>query len=117
MVCRSCGTENRSGRKFCSRCAAPLAIVCPRCESPNEPGELFCGECATPLTIPETESDATATAPVAERRLVSVLFADLVGFTAWSAGRDPEDVRELLSSWFALAREQIERRGGTVEKF
>jgi class 3 adenylate cyclase/tetratricopeptide (TPR) repeat protein len=117
MVCLSCGTENRSGRKFCSRCAAPLTIVCPRCESPNEPGELFCGECATPLTILETEPDATATAPVAERRLVSVLFADLVGFTAWSAGRDPEDVRELLSSWFALAREQIERRGGTVEKF
>ncbi|MCU0477988.1 MAG: AAA family ATPase, partial [Chloroflexi bacterium] len=55
--------------------------------------------------------------PVVERRLVSVLFADLVGFTAWSAGRDPEDVRDLLSSWFVLARERIERRSGTVEKF
>lgn len=55
--------------------------------------------------------------PVVERRLVSVLFADLVGFTAWSAGRDPEDVRELLSGWFAFGRSRIEQRGGTVEKF
>lgn len=55
--------------------------------------------------------------PVVERRLVSVMFADLVGFTAWSAGRDPEDVRELLSTYFALARERIEHHGGTLEKF
>ncbi len=61
--------------------------------------------------------DSLAAPPIVERRLVSVLFADLVGFTAWSAGRDPEDVRDLLSSWFVLARERIERRGGTVEKF
>ena len=61
--------------------------------------------------------DLLTTPPVVERRLVSVLFADLVGFTAWSAGRDPEDVRDLLSGWFTLARGRIERRGGTVEKF
>jgi class 3 adenylate cyclase/tetratricopeptide (TPR) repeat protein len=62
-------------------------------------------------------SQPSTAPPVVERRLVSVLFADLVGFTAWSAGRDPEDVRDLLSAWFALARDRIERRGGTVEKF
>ncbi len=55
--------------------------------------------------------------PTAERRLVSVLFADLVGFTALSEDRDPEETRELLSSYFALAREVISRHGGTVEKF
>ena len=54
---------------------------------------------------------------MAERRLVSVLFADLVGFTTISEGRDPEEVRELLSRYFDSAREQIERYGGTVEKF
>jgi class 3 adenylate cyclase/tetratricopeptide (TPR) repeat protein len=54
---------------------------------------------------------------VAERRLVSVLFADLVGFTTISEGRDPEETRELLSRYFALAREIIDRHGGTVEKF
>ncbi len=55
--------------------------------------------------------------PVAERRLVSVLFADLVGFTAISADRDPEETRELLSRYFDLSRDVIARYGGTVEKF
>ena len=55
--------------------------------------------------------------PVAERRLVSVLFADLVGYTALSEGRDFEDVRELQSRYFETARRVIERYGGVVEKF
>ncbi len=58
-----------------------------------------------------------ASTPVAERRLVSVLFADLVGFTAASEGRDAEETRELLSRYFDLARTLIARYGGTVEKF
>ena len=58
-----------------------------------------------------------APAPVAERRLVSVLFADLVGFTGLAEDRDPEAVRELLTRYFDLAREVIDRYGGTVEKF
>lgn len=55
--------------------------------------------------------------PVAERRVCSVLFADLVGFTTLSERRDPEEVRELLSQYFATARTVITRYGGTVEKF
>jgi class 3 adenylate cyclase/tetratricopeptide (TPR) repeat protein len=54
---------------------------------------------------------------VAERRFVSILFADLVGFTALAEGRDAEETRELLSRYFDLSREIIERYGGTVEKF
>ncbi|MEX1345785.1 MAG: adenylate/guanylate cyclase domain-containing protein, partial [Candidatus Limnocylindrales bacterium] len=53
----------------------------------------------------------------AERRLVSVLFADLVAFTSYSEGRDPELVRETLTRYFEATREVIERHGGTVEKF
>jgi class 3 adenylate cyclase/tetratricopeptide (TPR) repeat protein len=56
-------------------------------------------------------------APVAERRLVSILFADLVGFTTMAEGRDAEDTRELLTGYFDLARDVIGRYGGTVEKF
>ena len=62
-------------------------------------------------------SPAGASGPVAERRLVTVLFADLVGFTTLAEGRDPEEVREPLSRYFDAARELIERYGGTVEKF
>jgi predicted ATPase/class 3 adenylate cyclase len=60
---------------------------------------------------------ATVAPPTAERRLVSVLFVDLVGFTAASEGRDAEDTRELLTRYFDVARTVIERYGGTVEKF
>jgi class 3 adenylate cyclase len=53
----------------------------------------------------------------AERRLVSILFADLFGFTTLAEGRDAEDTRELLSRYFDLATEVITRYGGIVEKF
>jgi len=54
---------------------------------------------------------------VAERRLVTVLFADLVGFTPFAEEKDAEDVRETLSTYFDLSREIVERYGGSVEKF
>jgi class 3 adenylate cyclase len=62
-------------------------------------------------------SAAAPAVSVSERRLVSVLFADLVGFTTLSEHRDPEEVRELLSRYFDRCRTLIERYGGTVEKF
>jgi class 3 adenylate cyclase/tetratricopeptide (TPR) repeat protein len=86
----------------------------------------FCGECATPLAAGAGASPAATVrsgpasapvAPVAERRLVTVLFADLVGFTTLAEGRDAEDTRELLSHYFDLCRDVIDRYGGTVEKF
>src|SRR5579864_7580351 len=114
MTCGSCGTENRAGRKFCSACGSPLALGCPVCGAVNEPGDAFCGDCGSALTI---EVPATREAPAAERRLVSVLFADLVGFTALSETRDAEEVRELLSRYFDICRRIISVYGGTVEKF
>src|SRR5205807_3094707 len=58
-----------------------------------------------------------AAAPSSERRLVTVLFADLVGFTSLSEARDPDEVREFLSRYFDECRTLIRRYGGTVEKF
>ena len=118
MTCPSCGTENREGRKFCSECGTALASACPSCGAANEPGEKFCGECGAVLTASaEPSAPSRPTAPAAERRLVTVLFADLVGFTTLSESRDPEEVRELLSRYFDTSRRVIERYGGTVEKF
>src|SRR5262245_5254912 len=113
MICPACGTENRAGRKFCSRCGSALAPRCPSCGATNEPGDAFCGECGAALQ-PE---GAPAPAPAAERRLVTVLFADLVGFTPLSEERDAEEVREFLSRYFDTCRRLIELYGGTVEKF
>ncbi|MGZ6339153.1 MAG: AAA family ATPase [Candidatus Limnocylindrales bacterium] len=126
MICGSCGAENKPGRKFCGECAAPLGAACPSCGSANDPGVKFCGECGSALVpgrppataIQAATGDADpGRAAEAERRVVSVLFADLVGFTALAEGRDAEEARELLSSYFELARTTIERHGGTVEKF
>jgi class 3 adenylate cyclase/tetratricopeptide (TPR) repeat protein len=83
-------------------------------------GARFCAECGASLSgAPAANSAAAGPAPaaVSERRLVSVLFADLVGFTALSERRDPEEVRELLSTYFDRSRALIELYGGTVEKF
>jgi class 3 adenylate cyclase/tetratricopeptide (TPR) repeat protein len=117
MTCATCGTDNREGRKFCSECGTSLASGCPSCGAANEPGEKFCGECGATLISTATPPAAAPTAPAAERRLVSVLFADLVGFTTASEGRDSEETRELLSQYFEISQGIIERYGGTVEKF
>jgi class 3 adenylate cyclase/tetratricopeptide (TPR) repeat protein len=125
VICSSCGTENKPGRKFCVRCATPLAAACPTCGASYDPGDTFCGECATPLgnaaaASPAAHAPASATATsvaVAERRLVSVLFADLVGFTPFAEERDAEDVRDTLTRYFDIASDVITRYGGTVEKF
>jgi class 3 adenylate cyclase/tetratricopeptide (TPR) repeat protein len=119
VTCSSCGTENRPGAKFCHACGTALAAVCSGCGAPYAAGHAFCEECGTPLpgTRPAAAPVAQPAAPVAERRLVSVLFADLVGFTTLSEGRDAEEVRELLSRYFDSCRRLIELYGGTVEKF
>jgi len=116
ITCPACGTENNAGRKFCGGCGQPLALTCAACGAANEPGMRFCGECGSPLDAAAPERPAAA-APAAERRLVSVLFADLVGFTTLSESRDAEEVRELLSRYFDTCRSLIGRYGGTVEKF
>src|SRR3981081_3542507 len=118
LVCSRCGAQNRPGRKFCAQCAAGLAISCPECGGANQPGEKFCGECGAALAdAPQPGSGAASVIPAAERRLVSVLFADLVGFTSLSDSRDPEEVREVLTRYFDTARKVIARYGGSVDKF
>jgi predicted ATPase/class 3 adenylate cyclase len=121
MLCPTCGTDNRQGRKFCAECGSTLAVTCAACGSPNEPGERFCGDCGASL---DASSPLRPPAPAprrppseAERRLVSVLFADLVGFTTLSETRDAEEVREILSRYFERCRRLINLYGGTVEKF
>src|SRR3989304_9071940 len=123
MRCEAWGAENGGGRKFCGECGTSLALACPSCGTPNPPTVKFCGECGTPLVAGASPAPSSAgpggevAAPVAERRLVSGLFADLVGFTALSEARDSEEVRELLSKYFDTCKTIITRYGGTVEKF
>jgi class 3 adenylate cyclase len=85
-----------------------MSTTCPSCGRENPDGFRFCGFCTAPLaTVPAGE----------ERKVVSVLFVDLVGFTARSDRADPEDVRARLRPYHSLLKREIERYGGTVEKF
>ena len=85
-------------------------LTCSNCGRENPDDARFCASCGTSL------SDIAGSARE-ERKVVTVLFADLVGFTSRSERLDPEDVRATLTPYFARLREELERRGGTVEKF
>jgi class 3 adenylate cyclase/tetratricopeptide (TPR) repeat protein len=140
MLCPSCGVAAASPtQKFCAECGTRFGQACPSCAMPYEGSPKFCPECgfalqgsgaaagpatsvapavlATPpaAAVPPVAEGAAST--VAERKLVSVLFADLVGFTSMSESRDAEAVREQLTEYFGVAQEIITRYGGTVEKF
>jgi class 3 adenylate cyclase/tetratricopeptide (TPR) repeat protein len=117
--CPRCAAQMPDGTRFCRECGASMMLVrsCPSCGAADEGGR-FCGHCGTVLdTDPTIEAVRAPDRPVAERRVTSVLFADLVGFTPLAEARDAEDVRELLSEYFAQCRTVIGRYGGTVEKF
>lgn len=120
LFCGGCDAPNRVDRKFCTTCGAALAAGCPTCRAVLDPDWAFCGECGTPVA--EAAASAadpfTQTASVwAERRVVSVLFVDLVGFTTYSEHRDPEDVRDMLSLYFEQAENIVGLYGGVVERF
>ena len=88
-------------------------VTCPRCGSENGERAKFCSECGAALT-----AAAGAGRPVREeRKVVSVVFADLVGFTSEAERMDPEEVRALLQPYHTRVRADLERYGGTVEKF
>jgi class 3 adenylate cyclase len=93
--------------------SAPYALrmgACPSCGHENDAGAKFCSECGAALAV-------SAPAARAERKILTVLFADLVGFTARAERLDPEDVQAVLAPYHERLRYELERWGGTVEKF
>ncbi len=138
-TCRSCSAEVPSGAKFCGQCGAPQAVHCPACGTlTSQPDQRFCLECgaaipplatrgepseigAAPATPPEMPESAPSSSvfdlPAVERRLVSVLFADLAGFTSFSESHDAEDVRQLVATYYTAARRITAAYGGTIRKY
>src|SRR5512132_775911 len=108
--CPACGGENPDGARFCSNCGRafePAAETCANCGAELPPGAKFCPACGTPHE-PAAES---------ERRLVTVLFADITGSTPLGEELDEEDLKDVLSAYADAMREEIVGEGGTVEKF
>ena len=138
MKCLKCQHENRAGAKFCEECAAPLARVCTNCGAQLSPSAKFCSECAHPAgsTVPSiSASSQRFGAPKAytpqhlaekiltskgalegERKLVTVLFADLKGSMELLADADPEEARKLLDPVLEHMMEAVHRYEGTVNQ-
>jgi len=135
MQCPSCQAENREGHRFCGECGAPLVLTCPACSFANEPGKKFCGGCGAPLAAAAPPKERFASpqsytpqhlaekiltsrgALEGERKLVTVLFVDVSGFTAMSERLDPEDVHALMDRAFELMLGEIHHYEGTVNQF
>src|SRR5262245_13089256 len=84
-------------------------VTCPTCGAENPDRARFCLECGTQLGAPRPSTDS--------RKLVTILFADVVGSTGLGEQLDPETLRALLARYFVSARQILERHGGTVEKY
>src|SRR5215207_10744146 len=98
MTCASCGTENPAGARFCMSCGSAIERRCGTCGTPAPAEARFCMNCGstldTPIGAPAPRGTGAAPATLPEeRRQVTVLFADLSGYTAFAEGMDPEQVK------------------------
>lgn len=121
MQCAKCGSDNKPDRRFCRSCGHRLELVCADCGAANDPTDRFCGSCGvalveTPLEDVRPDADEPGEAQQ-ERRFVTVLFADLAGFTSYAEAQDPETVRSVLTDYFDRTRDVVERFGGVIEKY
>lgn len=135
MHCQVCQANARDGVRFCTQCGAPLYAFCPRCQFPREADDRWCGGCGlslayfaagTPLPaapspvsggVAQTAATASSGPLSSERKNVTVLFADISGFTAMSEKLDPEEVTALMNGCMALLAKEVIRYEGYVDKF
>ncbi len=120
IACTNCNADIPAGQKFCGECGTRAEAMCPTCGASAPPNQKFCGECGgalTDLAAAPAEATSTTASVGAERRLVSVLFLDLAGFTPFTESRDAEDVRAFITRYFDAAKQIIERFGGVVDKY
>jgi predicted ATPase/class 3 adenylate cyclase len=142
MNCPGCDRENRADARFCDGCGAVLEIACARCDRELRAGARFCDGCGaevggapeaavTATTAPESERTPRSYTPrhlaeriltqksalIGERKLVSVLFADVEGFTPLAEIADPETMHALLDRSFQIALDEVHHYEGTINQF
>ena len=136
MKCPKCQFENREDAEFCNKCGTKLEVACPKCDRVNAPGSIFCDKCgcalaetkvASPIDYsqpqkytPKFLADKIITARTSiegERKLVTVLFADVANYTSISEKLDPEEVHQIMDGCFKVLMDEIHRYEGTIDKF
>ncbi len=115
-ACPDCGTDSPDGFRFCGACGSRLDPAgCPACGAPHPDGQGFCGQCGSALLA--AGIPASQIGPVDERKLATVLFADVVGFTSLSERTDPELVARLVDAAFRELGAVVIDHGGTIDKY
>lgn len=109
-ACPSCGALADATSRFCGDCGAELVVRCSACDAVSPLGQRFCGACGTEL-------GEAGPASVEERKVVTALFADLVSSTELAACLDPEELSAVVGPFLQAMTEEIERFGGTIEKY
>lgn len=136
MQCPKCRFQNPDTVKFCGECGAKLERYCPRCNFPNPPHFKYCGECGHELSKPTRLTKVDYSAPQSytpkflaekiltsrsamegERKLVTVLFADVANFTSLSEKLEPEEIHEIMDGCFNLLMDEIHRHEGNINQF
>src|SRR3990172_12686357 len=112
MRCPQCGFDNPGGTKLWGKWGRKLGTACRSCGTVNPEGFAFCGTCGASLT-----SVAAPTATVEERKVVTILFADVTGSTTIAERLDPEQTRAMMGRFFQAMTEVIGRYEGAVEKY
>ena len=126
-LCAACGAKVPDGARFCGVCGGAIGAKCPSCGRSNPPEGVFCLACGSGMEASPGTDDHGATgaestqvpspdSEAGERKSISVLFADVAGYTRMSEGMDPEDVRGIMQRAFAVMQEPIHRLEGTVSQ-
>jgi len=136
MECPKCQTENPKKRKFCRECGVKLSLICPQCSAENLSDDKFCGECGHQLRESEEVSAIDYSKPQSytpkfladkilttrssiegERKLVTVLFADVTNYTVMAEKLDPEIVHQIMDGCFNILMNETHRYEGTINQF
>ena len=136
MKCPKCQFENPEGAKFCVECGGKIEIICRKCGFSNSPRFKFCAECGHALKEPTgaplidyTEPHSytpkflaekiltTRSSIEGERKLVTVLFADVANYTSIAEKLDPEEVHQIMDGCFKILMDEIHRYEGTINQF
>jgi len=133
MKCPKCNAENPETKKFCHKCGTKLSLICPQCSSECLLEHEFCGDCGHAIAetapidyslpqsyTPKFLADKIITARSTmegERKLVTVLFADVANYTSISEKLDPEEVHQIMDGCFKVLMDEIHRYEGTIDKF
>jgi len=133
MKCPKCQAENREGAAFCKTCGGKLELPCPECGNLNTPDSRFCDKCGHELGKPVETPPIDYTQPQSytpkflaekilttrssidgERKLVTVLFADVANYTSIAEKLDPEEVHQIMDGCFKILMNEIHRYEGTI---